>query len=63
MPIDYGHQINKSMLHADVGNISTPDLIATLYLDIPQQIRKYLMLRIDLSEFRLGVHRFQSHLL
>ena len=44
-PIDHRHQIDEASLEADVGDVTTPDLIAALDAHSSQQIRIALSTR------------------
>src|SRR6266567_4774028 len=61
VPIDNRHQIDKSPLEADVCDITTPDLIASLNAHAAQQIRIPLLSQSWHTCSRFGVDCLQTH--
>jgi hypothetical protein len=60
-PIDNRHQIHKPSRHSDVGDITTPDLIASLDAHATQQIRIALLAHSRNTQVRFGIDRLQAH--
>ncbi len=61
MPVHYGHQIQKTPSHWDVGDVSALHLVDFMYLQIPEQIRIDLVCRISACGFGPRVERPYAH--
>ena len=60
-PVHYGHQIDKAVLHPDVGDVGTPHLVGALYDHVFEQIGISLERLSRPTQPGLGIDRLQSH--
>ena len=60
-PVHYGHEINKAVLHPDVGDVGAPHLVGTLYGHGFEQIGISLGRLSRPAQSGLGIDRFQPH--
>jgi len=55
------HQIHESSGNRNVGYIGGPNLILSIYADVPQQVRINLVFRMWLAQMRLRIDGLQAH--
>src|SRR5487761_119197 len=60
-PIHHRHQVHKPAGHRNVGDIRAPDLVGSLHLQSPQQVRVDFMRLRAPAQPRLGIDGFQAH--
>ncbi len=60
-PVRNGHQIHESSGKRNVGYIGSPNLILSIYADVPQQVRINLVLRMRLAQMGLRIDGLQAH--
>jgi len=57
------NQIDKSPPHRDIGDIRRPDMIRTLDLQTPEQVRIHWICRMAPTGMRLAIQGMDAHLL
>lgn len=60
-PIHDGHEIDKPVMHPDIGDIGAPDMVRVIDLQSPQQIGMFRMLRRRHTQSSSRIHGFQAH--
>ncbi len=60
-PVHDGHKVNKAMIHSDVRDIGTPNLIPMVNFQAPQQIGVLSVLRTGFAQPLLGINGLQVH--
>ena len=61
VPIHHGNKIHKPPGQRDIGDICSPDLIRVINVQVPEQIRIYLVIRMRATGLLFGVNGFQAH--
>jgi len=60
-PVHDSHKVNKSMIHPNIRDISTPDLIRMVDFQVPQQVGILPVLGTGFAQFLPGVNSLQTH--
>ena len=60
-PVHDGHKVDKAMIHPDVRDIGTPDLVRMVDFQTPQQIGVLPVLGTGLAQSPLGINGLQAH--
>src|SRR5690606_33595154 len=59
--INDGKHIHKPAEHGNVGDVRLPDLICTVYLQVPDQVGKFVITLVGPAEILSGMDCLQVH--
>ena len=60
-PVHDGHEIDKAVMHPDIGDIGAPGMVRVIDLQSPQQIGMLRMVRRRHTQSSSRIHGFQAH--
>ncbi len=60
-PVHDGYEVNKTVVHPDIGYVCCPDLIRMINHKISKQIGIFLMLRTRLAQIAFRIESFETH--
>lgn len=63
VPVNNGAQVHEALIHWNVGDVGTPDLVVVCNLQIPKQVEINLVLLIALGRFWLRIDGGYAHIL